>query len=80
MNRIYPAISSRFSGNHQYLKGKPLDDLGYFTMFFSMAAVGFFYLLPSEILLSLCLSSCWRGCRAHWSSLGATMSACPMPA
>ncbi|MBP8954673.1 MAG: hypothetical protein KBI47_19950 [Armatimonadetes bacterium] len=80
LNRIYPAIPSITLqvGINQYLKGKPWSDLGYFTMFFSMAAVGFFYLLPSEILLSL-----WsffllaRVQELIASSLGATMSGMP---
>ncbi len=38
---------------NQFFKGKPWSDLGYTTMFYSMAAVGFFYLLPNEVLLSL---------------------------
>jgi len=52
---IYPTVPDvkMQLGINQYLKGKPWSDLGYLTMFFSMAAVGFFYLLPSEVLLSL---------------------------
>ncbi len=57
LHAIYPAIPEvkMQLGINQFLKGKPWSDLGYLTMFFSMAAVGFFYLLPSEVLLSLWL-------------------------
>lgn len=36
----------------QYFTTRPWNTLGYTTMFFSLAAVGFFYLLPSQVLLS----------------------------
>jgi len=54
---IYPSIpqipvqvplNSTFGG-----MGKPWRDLGFTTAYFSMAAVGFSYFLPAEILLSL---------------------------
>jgi hypothetical protein len=57
LHQIYPSIpgiTTQMSVN-QFLKGKPWSDLGYCVMFFSLAAVGFFYLLPSEVLLSLWL-------------------------
>ncbi len=57
LHQIYPSVPqvmTQLSVN-QFLKGKPWSDLGYTTMFFSFAAVGFFYLLPTEILLSLWL-------------------------
>ncbi len=55
LHQIYPSIpqATLQVRLNAFLTGKPWSDLGYLTMFFSMAAVGFFYLLPSEILLSL---------------------------
>lgn len=55
LHQLYPQIPQLTVQvpMNQYLKGKPWSDLGYLTMFLSMAAVGFFYLLPSEVLLSL---------------------------
>lgn len=38
---------------NQYLTGRPWYGMAYTPMYLSMAAVGFFYLLPSELLLSL---------------------------
>lgn len=55
LHQIYPQvpeITVQVRLN-QYFRGKPWTDLGYLSMFFSLAAVGFFYLLPSEVLLSL---------------------------
>lgn len=55
LHQIWPTIPQlSVSVNlNQYFRGRPWSDLGYLTMFFSMAAVGFFYLLPGEVLLSL---------------------------
>ncbi len=36
-----------------YLQSRPWNGMGYTPVYLSMAAVGFFYLLPSELLLSL---------------------------
>lgn len=38
---------------NQYLMGRPWSGMGYTPIYLSMAAVGFFFLLPSELLLSL---------------------------
>jgi hypothetical protein len=38
---------------NQYFTGRPWSDLSYTALYLSLAAVGFFYLLPSELLLSL---------------------------
>ena len=40
---------------NQYFGAKPWRDMGYTVMFLSFAAVGFFYLLPAELLFSLWL-------------------------
>jgi len=37
---------------NQYFTTRPWNTLGYTTMFFSLAAVGFFSLLPAQVLLS----------------------------
>ncbi|MCD6351413.1 MAG: hypothetical protein J7M26_04750 [Armatimonadetes bacterium] len=55
MHNIWPTIPSinlQVRLNH-YFRSKPWSDLGYTTMFLSPAAVGFFYMLPSELLFSL---------------------------
>lgn len=49
---VIPQIKLQI-GLNQYMKSKPWSDLGYTTMFMSPAAVGFFYMLPSELLFSL---------------------------
>lgn len=36
-----------------YLRSKPWSDIGYTSLYISPAAVGFFYMLPSELLFSL---------------------------
>ncbi len=55
LHQIYPQVPQLpVSVNlNQYMTGRPWSDLGYLTMFFSVAATGFFYLLPGEVLFSL---------------------------
>ena len=57
IHNIYPSIPAiplevRLNQTFNSM-GKPWIDLGYTTAYFSMAAVGFSYFLPAEILLSL---------------------------
>jgi hypothetical protein len=54
---IYPAIPEMKVQIplNQYFGSKPWIDMGYTTVFISFAAIGFFYLLPAELLLSLWL-------------------------
>ncbi len=47
-----PEIRLQFILN-QYFQGRAFSGMGYTPVYLSMAAVGFFYLLPSELLLSL---------------------------
>jgi len=47
-----PAINLQVRVN-PYLRAKPWSDIGYTTLYLSPAAVGFFYMLPSELLFSL---------------------------
>ena len=55
LHMIYPQIPQFMVqlNLNQYFTAKPWSDLGYMTLFFSLAAIGLFYLLPSEVLLSL---------------------------
>ncbi|MCC6442845.1 MAG: hypothetical protein IT210_05235 [Armatimonadetes bacterium] len=40
---------------HQYFTSRPWSDMGFTVLYMSLAGVGFFYLLPTELLLSLWL-------------------------
>ncbi len=49
---IIPEIRMQIYLN-RYLRSRPWNGMGYTTIFPSMAATGFFYMLPAELLLSL---------------------------
>jgi hypothetical protein len=55
LHGLYPAVPQiplQFALN-QYFKAKPWTDMGYTTVYSSLAAVGFSYFLPAQVLMSL---------------------------